>query len=233
MGAGGDLSNVTVPAIFSGTAHGTRVTGMPPKILQPVRRTMTMACVDRPTSASLTLQYMVSKRPNLDPTYGAFRAPIIFRSRLALGGCGVQWAEVHSAWQKQIVRLGKSNGPWTVLAGHAGATYIVLRMLGACMSTAFRIKLHQVVTVDLRGTAPSSFDWPLCIEIEAYLWRVWASASSAKQDNIPRNPGGYSCADLPRLCNRAGKDWTSRMPPQSGVWCIMAPTEAALRRHGR
>ena len=98
-----------------------------------------MALVNRPRSASLTLQYKLSKRPKLDPTYGAFRAPLMFWSKLAFGIGGAQWVEMQVAWQHQIVRLGKSKRPWTMVAGPSGATYLVLRMFGACMSSAFRI----------------------------------------------------------------------------------------------
>ena len=96
-----------------------------------------------------------------------------------------------------------------MVAGPAGATYLVFRTLGARMSSAPHIRLHGGSVHDLRETALSSFERLYDTEIEAYLWMTWAGASSANQDTIVRDPGGYLMADLRVLCKGQAKDWTN------------------------
>ena len=76
--AGAKLRPVAEPGLVPGTAYGCRVIGMVPSVLHRLRKTMTLALPERAKSASITLQFLTSDRPRLDPTFGAWATPVEF-----------------------------------------------------------------------------------------------------------------------------------------------------------
>lgn len=72
---------------------------MAPATLQRLRRTMVIAVPDRANSASVTLQYLSSDEPRLDPTFGAFEAPLGFWINLAFDGSEGDHQCMQGAWR--------------------------------------------------------------------------------------------------------------------------------------
>jgi hypothetical protein len=190
---GADVRQIAQPGLVPGTAYGTRVIGMTPVVLRGLRRTMAIALPESAKSASLTLKYMVSEKPKLDPTYQACAAPAMFWARLAFGGGAGTHQAMQDAWLKQVPRLGMSKRPWQLVAGPAGATTMVLRKLGWISSSAFAWKLCDGTCIDLRSLAPSSLAKFIDAAVEAALWKEWAAAGSAGQEPFKRDPGGTGC----------------------------------------
>lgn len=128
--AGARLRQVAQPAFVAGTAYGCRVIGMAPAVLHRLRQTMQLALPDRAKSSSVTLRFMTSNKPRLDPTYGAWTAPLEFWARMAFSGDPEVHQCMQAVWLRQIPILGLCNGPWAKVAGPAGVTHSVLKELG-------------------------------------------------------------------------------------------------------
>lgn len=206
--AGARIRNVAQGEVVSGTAYGTKVIGMLPSTLHKLRQTIVIALPDRAKSASITLQYLSSNRPKLDPTFGAVSAPVLFWTHLAFGGDQEDHQCMQKPWRTQAPLLGRSARPWTQVAGPAGSTTMALRFIGWIASSAFHWGLPDGTVLDVRTAAPSTVIKLLESAIEQALWTAWAKAPSAKNEHFQRDPGEYWMQDARRLCKGFRHDWS-------------------------
>ena len=113
------------------------------------------------------------------------------------------------AWRQQVKRLGKYKRPWTAVAGPAGAMILALRRLGWKVSGAFRWATDHGFPVDVRTDAPSSVLKLVQESIGRMIWREWAAAPSAANDELRRDPDGYWTTELRKWTSGPRKDWTA------------------------
>ncbi|CAE8708612.1 unnamed protein product, partial [Polarella glacialis] len=125
--AGAMTANVAHAGLSTACSYGLKVTGVPNKELQHIRRLVRSAAALRVHGRSLTLALMLDGNPQLDPAFIANRAPL------------QQWAS--TIWSKSvpIVNLqvafdqalrNAGAAPWRQVRGPAGAVVATLQRIG-------------------------------------------------------------------------------------------------------
>lgn len=201
-----DVQNVTRAELVLGTAYGSRVIGVAPVTLVTLHRlrsTMVLAIPKRAKSASLTLQYLASDTPYLDPSFGVAEAPLLYWAYLAFDGGGETHHLMQMAWQRRAPRLGRVKRPCQHLAGPAGATTLTLKRIGWRAFSAFHWGTETGTNFDLRKFAPSAVRKLIRVVVEKSRWAELAAAPSTSNDTFTRQGCWYWMADIRRLCRVA------------------------------
>lgn len=112
--------------------YGAKVVGMTPSVFAKLRTTITLGLPDRAKAASVTLQFKLCGNEHWGPTFATIMAPVICVSKFAFG-FAEEHRELHTAWKKQVVRIGKTSTnkrPCMVVSGPTGAMLHTLKRLG-------------------------------------------------------------------------------------------------------